>query len=485
MEDFLLKSSVCLAFLFGIYYLILEKEKMHHFNRFFLLFGLLLSLTIPFITITVYQEIVPVEVPIILEQAPMQIPVFVEESTNYFPLIFWTSYALITLILAIRLCLNLNKIRTKIKNNKKEKINGATLVLVEEKILPHTFLNYIFINKEDYENRNIEEELYTHELTHARQKHTLDILFIEVLKTIFWFNPILIVYKKAIQLNHEFLADEKVVESYNNVPSYQNLLLEKASWNSNFYLASNLNFLVTKKRLIMMTKTTSRSRALLKKLVLLPVLAGLAFVLCIETSAAEAKPEVWVNGEPVKNSDMNKPISHWKKEQTNQAAYFSGVRFIIYKYGIQTKKGVKGKELLFDKVYEELTAEDKELLKPWFLLVPKGYAKKSPSQKELDAFKDSNNYAIWIDNVNVKNSELNKFKSADIAYFSGSRVLKNAQTKKHPQPFQYKFYTHDYFDKKGMGKAPEKYPLDKMEIFEKIIKKQSVPEVKVVPYKGN
>jgi len=128
------------------------------------------------------------------------------------------------------------------------------LILVEEKILPHTFLNYIFINKNDYENRKIEGELFTHELTHVRQKHTLDVLFIEILKTIFWFNPLLIFYKKAIQLNHEFLADEKVVTSYKNVPFYQSLLLEKASWNSNFYLASNLNFLVTKKRLIMMTK---------------------------------------------------------------------------------------------------------------------------------------------------------------------------------------------------------------------------------------
>ena len=229
MTDFILKSTVSLIVLLGIYYLFLEKEKMHHFNRFFLLFSLLFSLTIPFVTITVYREIVPVQVPIIIQQIPKQAPVFVAESTNYTPSILWILYAIITFILAIRFCRNIFKIRTKIKNNKKEKIKGAILVLVEEKILPHTFLNYIFINKEDYENLNIEEELYTHELTHVRQKHTFDILFIEFLKTVFWFNPILILYKKAIQLNHEFLADEKVVKSYKNVPFYQNLLLEKAS----------------------------------------------------------------------------------------------------------------------------------------------------------------------------------------------------------------------------------------------------------------
>ena len=152
---------------------------------------------------------------------------------------------------------NILKIISKINSNTKIDYKNAKLVLLKEKVLPHTFLNYIFINEIDYNNRKIEEELFSHELTHVTQKHTFDILFIEILKTIFWFNPIFIFYKKAIQLNHEFLADEKVVKLYNNIPFYQNLFLSKANENQPFYLASNLNYLLTKKRLIMMTKTTS------------------------------------------------------------------------------------------------------------------------------------------------------------------------------------------------------------------------------------
>jgi hypothetical protein len=136
----------------------------------------------------------------------------------------------ITTVLLSRFIVHLIKIQQKTKRNPKQNFHNSTLVLLEENVLPHTFLHYIFINKSEFEKSAIEAELYTHELTHVRQKHTLDILFIEILKTIFWFNPILIVYKKAIQLNHEFLADEKVVKSYNNVPFYQKLLLEKASW---------------------------------------------------------------------------------------------------------------------------------------------------------------------------------------------------------------------------------------------------------------
>jgi beta-lactamase regulating signal transducer with metallopeptidase domain len=289
--DFLLKSTLSLGLLYSVYILLLEKEKMHNFNRFYLLFGLLFSILIPFFTFEIPVERTAVAVQNTVQALPIS-TVILEEKTNYVPLILWSVYALITTILLSRFVLNLTKIQQKIKANTTQEIQNATLVLLNENVLPHTFLSYIFINKEDFENKKIEDELFSHELTHVQQKHTLDILFIEILKTIFWFNPILIFYKKAIQLNHEFLADEKVVQSHNNVPFYQNLLVEKASWNNTFYLASNLNFLVTKKRLIMMTKTTSQSRALLKKLALIPVLAGLIFISCSENKDAATGIEI-------------------------------------------------------------------------------------------------------------------------------------------------------------------------------------------------
>ncbi|MFC6097118.1 M56 family metallopeptidase [Flavobacterium qiangtangense] len=307
MMDFLIKSSVCLLLLLSIYQLFLEQEKMSIFNRFYLLGSLIFSLAIPFISFEIQIEAIKTVNLNAIEIFPSS-SVIAEKKTNYLPISLWTIYGIITSIFAFRFCRNCYVFFRKINSNPTQKFEGATLILVEEKILPHTFLNYIFINKNDYENRKIEGELFTHELTHVRQKHTLDVLFIEILKTIFWFNPLLIFYKKAIQLNHEFLADEKVVISYNNVPFYQSLLLEKASWNSNFYLASNLNFLVTKKRLIMMTKTTSQSRALLKKLAVVPVLAGLVFISCSENvgdkTPAEAKVVEVKPGEKVEPNTL-------------------------------------------------------------------------------------------------------------------------------------------------------------------------------------
>jgi beta-lactamase regulating signal transducer with metallopeptidase domain len=285
MIDFLIKSSISLLALLVFYHLILEKEKMHHFNRFYLLFGILFSFVIPFITIEVIDESTEALTQtntVITGTATM---VIMPETVNYTAIIIWSLYSLITLLLLFRFVRNILKMNSKIKSNSTINYKNAKLVLLEEKTLPHTFLNCIFINETDYRNRKIEAELYTHELIHVNQKHTLDILFIEILKTLFWFNPIFIFYKKAVQLNHEFLADEQVVISHKDVPFYQNLLLTKANENQAFYLASNLNYSVTKKRLIMMTKTISKTKILLYKISILPLFSALIFFMCTKSVA--------------------------------------------------------------------------------------------------------------------------------------------------------------------------------------------------------
>jgi beta-lactamase regulating signal transducer with metallopeptidase domain len=277
--------------------LFLEKEKSHQFNRFYLLTSIVISFVIPFLSFEII-EIIPVVKNIesikletfssafnknpILENV-----ILLQETINYIPHLLWSLYGLMTLLLIIRFAKNCFNLISKSKLNQNVKYQNANLILIAEKMLPHTFLNSIFINSEDYNNRNIEEELFTHELVHVTQKHTFDILFIELLMAIFWFNPVFILYKKAIQLNHEFLADEKVVNSYNNVTFYQNLLLQKSSNIQTIYLASNLNYLVTKKRLIMMTKAKNNSTIFLKKILIIPILFLMVGLSCDNDSSAK------------------------------------------------------------------------------------------------------------------------------------------------------------------------------------------------------
>jgi hypothetical protein len=116
-----------------------------------------------------------------------------------------------------------------------------------------------------------------HELAHVKQKHSLDILMVELLQIVFWFIPILSIYRKAIKLNHEFLADTAVLKKHKNIVYYQQLLLATASFNSQHYLASSINYSVTKKRLEMMTKHTKKAKTWIKSLVLIPLFSFLLY----------------------------------------------------------------------------------------------------------------------------------------------------------------------------------------------------------------
>lgn len=275
MIIYLIKSSLCLALFLLVYYLVFEGENMHVFKRIYLLSSLVFSFVVPFISFEFQAKNI-----IALASNSVQSIVLPDleltATSNYLQSIFYSIYGIITLFFAFRFLRNLNTIYQNRRNAELVNYENATIALVDEKILPHTFGSTIFINKQSHNSKMIESELLTHELTHVRQKHTLDVLFIEILKTIFWFNPLLILYKKAIQLNHEFLADEKVIQSHNNITTYQQLLLSKSSETSNFYLTSNLNsFLKTKKRFIMMSKTTSATIQLIKKTIVAPLFLGL------------------------------------------------------------------------------------------------------------------------------------------------------------------------------------------------------------------
>lgn len=271
MTAFLIKSTISLCILLMAYRLLLEKEKMFRFNRYFLLVSLMFSMVVPFLSFEIQQDI-----PIVYNKIPFQktatgtfpteteqINISKEEQINYLYFILWITYIIITLILCYRFIRGIYTITSKAKISKIIVHQNTRIVLLSEKTLPYSFWNSVYINQNDFEKGLIEQELFTHEIAHVKQKHTLDVIFTEILKTLFWFNPVFIFYKKAIQLNHEFLADENVISVHKNIYLYQNLLLNKLNVSQPIYLTSNLNFLSTKKRLTMMTKITSKTKTLI------------------------------------------------------------------------------------------------------------------------------------------------------------------------------------------------------------------------------
>lgn len=293
MINYLLKSGILLIIFYAVYKLWLENEKMFRFNRGYLIGSLVFSLIIPLQLFSFNPFIGNSLNSIQLEGIVIRTTNVITDKTTIYALMTYALsliYVIIAAVLSIRFILNLYSFYRKSKINKTQLINGEKVILIEEPILPHSFWNTIFINADDFENKKIPSELIVHEKAHLIQKHTLDILFIEVLQIIFWFNPLLILYKKAIKLNHEFLADEAVNHQFNSVSYYQNLLLDIASNKTNVALASNINYLITKKRFLMMAKKQSPIKITFKVFTVGVVYSLLLLAFSTKTIAQETVP---------------------------------------------------------------------------------------------------------------------------------------------------------------------------------------------------
>ena len=275
MWYYLLKSGLCLLLFIGFYKIALEPLRMHHFKRFYLLISLVLAFSIPVITFTSYIEVDALPEHEIIE-------ISIEEDTQetgassfitWGPKALWILYGLGVLLFSLRFMMNLFKLHQKIKQNDKHRNHSFINVLLFEPTTPHTFLNYIFLNKQNFETAAIPKEVIWHEEAHARQKHSLDILFMELLQIVLWFHPMIYWFKNCIRLNHEFLADDAVLQQ--GVPSsnYQSLLLAFSSNAHTTTMAHAINYSSIKKRFTVMKTQRSKKANWLRSLLLLPLLS--------------------------------------------------------------------------------------------------------------------------------------------------------------------------------------------------------------------
>ena len=299
MVTYLLKSSACMAIFLLFYLLVLERENMHNFKRFFLLAGLIASFVIPALVFTTYVETMtsPMNTVIVggTPTTAIEQNLTVGDGDTFdWSLLFWAIYGLGSTIFAIRFLKHCMQLFQRIRTNPKRKLKAVTQVLLQEQLPPHTFFKYIFLNKEALKKGTISKEVLLHEEAHARQLHSFDVFFIELLQVFFWFNPLLIGFKRSIKLNHEFLADRAVLHQNIATTTYQNTLLSFVSAttkkeNQSIRMANAINYSSTrltlfgktfafgstvghfKKRFKVMGKHTSKTSAMVRSLMVLAV----------------------------------------------------------------------------------------------------------------------------------------------------------------------------------------------------------------------
>lgn len=454
---YIIKSILCSALFIAAYHLLLEKEIIHRFKRWYLLLTLLLSLGIPLITIEIDQPELATRLSRVTQylgenSSPSpdstQSTSITPENTSFdfsWPTILFVAYGIITAVLLVRICNNFLSIVSDVNDKTVKPYRDALLVLHNKHVIPYSFLNYIFISHQDSNDKHI----LLHELTHIRQKHTLDILLIEFIHCLMWFNPAILLYKKAIRLNHEFLADEVVLKNF-PTSDYQRILLLKTQVSSGVSLTSSFNYLATKKRFIMMTTSKNQTRSVIKMVMVSILLLGTVLIFSEKVYAQnDSIPQVTTQGKINLDSqaiaEFDTLISKIIQFRTNKAG-----KDLVYVNlsGITNEQRNKAW-----KFYNSLTDEQKskypERMKmgiKFAFTSPPPPQKQSPTAQQLAEFADPKVYGIWLDGKRVPNTELATYKPSDIALVWTSRLMKNAA-----HYGQYKFHTdimtHAYFDK--------------------------------------
>ncbi len=190
-------------------------------------------------------------------------------------------YVIITvsLLVFLRMLGSLLYLASRIHLNRREKIDGCTVLSVREKISPFSFFGCVFI-PEDLLNRPQLKQIILHERAHIEKLHSIDLIFIELLTVFFWFHPAIWYLRKELKNQHEYEADRFVLECHEDKVSYQKLLLDISFPGFSLSVTNPFNYPSLKKRIMMMNKKFSGSgrRALISMLIAVPLFVAALFI---------------------------------------------------------------------------------------------------------------------------------------------------------------------------------------------------------------
>ena len=258
MTEFLIyqgKAAIALAVFYMFYRLLLSKETFHRFNRIVRLGTAALSFVLPLCVIT-FKEVVVVPamtassetITGVVAGTAAMVP---EVSAPIWPVILCSIFALGALAVLVYLAISIIGIRRMIRSGSRQALeSGETLIITESDTAPFSWMKYIVISREDYESGY--SQILTHEKAHIALRHSWDILFVDMITALQWFNPAIWMLKADLRALHEFEADDAVLRSGANIKEYQYLLIRKAVSKSGYSVANSFNHSPLKARITMM-----------------------------------------------------------------------------------------------------------------------------------------------------------------------------------------------------------------------------------------
>ena len=280
---YIVKVSGILSLFYLNYQLFLKKETFFAINRHFLLVGILLAFLLPLITINNYIGFSPITLPQNLSTGATNVAIQTHQ-INWGNFLFFV-YITGATLLFLRYCIHFASLYSLIRKHKVERQGKFHHVEIRKNIAPFSFFNYIFYNPQLYSNTEL-SAIIEHEKTHGSQWHSLDVLLSHALTICTWINPFSWLYQANIKQNLEFLADEGATKKTRSLKNYQYALL-KVSGNplgssmvNTFYNSLTRRTVLgkirpnglVKKRIVMLNKSKSNKKKVLKVALIFPAL---------------------------------------------------------------------------------------------------------------------------------------------------------------------------------------------------------------------
>lgn len=271
--DYFLKSGAIIALFYISYKLFLQRETFFNSNRWFLIIGLPASVLLPLIVVPNY---------IYIEPAAFTGNFYVSENTlsqpaaheKSFDIMQWFTYIYVAgvIVFFMKWVIDFSSLFMLLKSNRATKIGKFYIIKTDTDTKPFSFFKWIVYNPAHFTDTEL-QLIINHEKIHAKEWHSADVILSQLLSIIFWVNPVMWLYKKELQQNLEFIADQKAQQTSSCHKSYQKLLLKASMSHQQLVFVNNFYNSLIKKRIVMLQKSKSNSLNSWKYALILPALA--------------------------------------------------------------------------------------------------------------------------------------------------------------------------------------------------------------------
>ena len=290
MMDFLIydvKVAVLIAVFYMFYRLMLSHETFHRVNRLVLLTTAMASFVLPLCVFTMHKTVMVDYDFSQLGELAMNESVVSAMPTDNQPSVILTTVLPILFVLGmlatlVHTLISLIRIQLLIHRSEKHPQEDGTVICVtgNTALSPFSWMHYIVMNRSDYEANDA--AILAHERGHIRLRHSWDLLFVDLLTALPWFNPAMWMLRADLRAIHEYEADGEVLSLGINARQYQYLLISKAAGIGGYSLVNGISHSTLKNRINMMLHKKSNRTSLLKLFALVPIV-GLTLALNART----------------------------------------------------------------------------------------------------------------------------------------------------------------------------------------------------------